>query len=89
VCFIITFTNFTFLLGVDPDPLDKDGGIGSSSNDPPRLPHISYKTARELPLINSYTNPDYFTKAFPTLFPFEIGGHLGNLNRNRSDTVSL
>jgi hypothetical protein len=82
MCFITTFTNFTLLLGIDLDPLDEDGGIGSSSNDPPRLLYISYKTACELPLINSYTNPDYFTKAFPTLFLFGINSYLGNLNRN-------
>jgi hypothetical protein len=87
--FTTAFTNFTLLLGVDLDPLDEDSRISSNSNDPPRLPHISYKTARELPLINSYTDPDYFTGAFPTLFPFGIGGHLGDLNGNRSETVSL
>jgi hypothetical protein len=70
-------------------PLDEDSSENLSSNNPPRLPHISYQTARELPLINSYTNPDYFTAAFPTLFPFGIGGHLGNLNRNRLETISL
>jgi hypothetical protein len=39
--------------------------------------------------MNSYTEPDYFTAAFPTLFPFGIGGHLGDINGNRPETVSL
>ena len=60
-----------------------------SSDNPPRLPHISYQTAHELPLINSYTDPDYFTGAFPTLFPFGIGGHLGDSDGNRPETISL
>jgi hypothetical protein len=42
-----------------------------------------------LPLINSFTEPDYFTAAFPTLFPFGIGGHLGDANGNRPETISL
>ena len=48
-CFTM-FTDFT-LLGLDPDALDRDGGVGSSSGDPPRLPHISYKIARELQVL--------------------------------------
>jgi hypothetical protein len=52
-------------------------------------PHISYKTSQDLPLINSFTEPDYFTAAFPTLFPFGIGGHLGDANGNRPETISL
>jgi hypothetical protein len=82
------FTNF-ILLGVDSDPPDKDDGIGSSSDNPPYLPHVSYKTPHDLPLINSFTDADYFTGAFPTLFPFGIGGHLGDLNGNRPEKVSL
>jgi hypothetical protein len=77
------------LSDIDSDLLDEVGGIGSGSDNPLRLPHVSYKTAHDLPLINSFTDPDYFTGAFPTLFPFGIGGHLGDLNGNRPEKVSL
>jgi hypothetical protein len=60
-----------------------------TSNNPSCLPHISYKTSQELPLINSFTDPDYFTAAFPTLFPFGIGGHMGDTNGDRLEEVSL
>lgn len=53
------------------------------------VPHISYKASHELPLINSFTDPDYFTAAFPTLFPFGIGGHLGDAKGDRPEEVSL
>lgn len=65
------------------------GGEGGPSNDNGHLPHISYQTTRELPLINAFTDPDYFTAAFPTLFPFGIGGHLGDANGHRPEEVSL
>jgi len=71
------------------DPPDKDNGIGLSLDNPPYLPHVSYKTPHNLLLINSFTNTDYFTGAFPTLFPFSISGYLDNLNRNRPKKVSL
>jgi hypothetical protein len=86
-CFTL-FTDF-ILLGVDPDALDQGRGVGSSSVDPPRLLHVSNKTAHELPLINSYTDPDYFTAVFLILFLFGIGGHLGDTNRNRPKAVSI
>jgi hypothetical protein len=54
-----------------------------------RLPHISYHTTQHLPLINAFTDPDYFTAAFPTLFPFGVGGHLGDANGVRPEEVSL
>jgi hypothetical protein len=62
---------------------------GGPSNDNSRLPHISYKTEQELPLMNAFTDPDYFPAAFPTLFPFGIGGHLGDANGDRPEAVSL
>jgi hypothetical protein len=61
----------------------------NAPNDGSRLPHISYKTTEHLPLMNAFSNPDYFTAAFPTLFPFGLGGHLGNTNRDRPEEVSL
>jgi hypothetical protein len=39
--------------------------------------------------MNAFTDPDYFTAAFPTLFPFGIGGHLSDANGDRSEEVSL
>jgi hypothetical protein len=89
MCFITTIIDFVLLLDIDPDLLDDVGGISSSSDNPPLLPHVSYKTAHDQPLINSFTDPDYFTGAFPTLFPFGIGGHSGDLNGNRPEKVSL
>ncbi len=47
------------------------------------IPHISYKSVLGLPLLDSFTDPAYFTKAFPTLFPYSVGGHLGNAHGNR------
>lgn len=62
---------------------------GGAPNRCTRLPHISYNTTQHLPLINAFTDPDYFTAAFPTLFPFGIGGHLGDANGDRPEEVSL
>jgi hypothetical protein len=67
---------------------DQDDEAGTS-NDSSLLPHISYKTSQGLPLINAFTDADYFTAAFPTLFPFGIGGHLGDANGDRPEEVSL
>ena len=68
------------------DGVDDDEGV---SNNTSRLPHVSYKTVQELPPMNAFTDPDYFTAAFPTLFPFGIGGHLGDVNGDRPEEVSL
>lgn len=75
-------------LSADNDPID-DKDSDQTPDDDGRPPHISYKTSQDLPLINSFTEPDYFTAAFPTLFPFGIGGHLGDVNGNRPETISL
>jgi hypothetical protein len=68
--------------------MGQDSEAGALNN-ASRLPHISYKTAQELPLINSFTDADYFTAAFPTLFPFGRGGHMGDANGDRPEEVSL
>ena len=73
----------------DEQTTDGPNGETGTLNNHSRLPHISYKTSQELPLINSFTDPDYFTAAFPTLFPFGIGGHLGDANGDRPEDVSL
>jgi hypothetical protein len=72
----------------DNEPGD-DEDNDQAPDDYTRPPHISYKTSQDLPLINSFTEPDYFTAAFPTLFPFGTGGHLGDANGNRPETISL
>ncbi|KFZ17843.1 hypothetical protein V501_01527, partial [Pseudogymnoascus sp. VKM F-4519 (FW-2642)] len=64
---------------------DEDG----APNDTSRLPHISYKTTQHLPPMSAFTDPDYFTAAFPTLFPFGIGGHLGDANGDRPEEASF
>ena len=53
------------------------------------LLYISYKVLRELPLVNSFTDLDYFTAVFPTLFLFGIGGYLGDLKGTCPEEVSL
>lgn len=67
---------------------DPDGEAEITGTHSP-VPHISYKTPQELPLMNSFTDPVYFTAAFPTLFPFGIGGHLGDAKGSRPEEVSL
>ncbi|KFZ17379.1 hypothetical protein V501_01756, partial [Pseudogymnoascus sp. VKM F-4519 (FW-2642)] len=64
---------------------DEEGALKDKS----RLPHISYKTTQHLPLMSAFTDLDYFTAAFPTLFPFGIGSHLGDASRDRLEEVSL
>ena len=69
--------------------IDGQEDEGDSPNRRTRLPHISYNATQHLPLINAFTDPDYFTAAFPTLFPFGMGGHLGDANGDRPEEVSL
>jgi len=52
---------------------------GESSN------YIRYGFTNSTPLSNSWEDPQYFTTAFPTLFPTGLGGHLDE----RSVKVSL
>lgn len=55
----------------------------------PVIPHVSYKAVPGLPVLDSFTDPAYFTGAFPTLFPYGVGGHLGDVSGNRPRKVSL
>ncbi len=78
----------------DSDSRENDGiDIPDNEEDSPngysRLPHITYKTTQHVPPMNAFTDPDYFTAAFPTLFPFGIGGHLGDANGDRPEEISL
>jgi hypothetical protein len=66
-------------------PRRKGDSIGPSLEPPldPVNPHVSYKSVPGLPVLDSFTNPAYFTSAFPTLFPYSVGGHLGDVCGNR------
>ncbi|KAL5350975.1 hypothetical protein ACLOAV_004548 [Pseudogymnoascus australis] len=74
---------------VGDDAVDVRDDEESAPNNSSRLPHISYTTTQHLPAMSAFTDPDYFTAAFPTLFPFGIGGHLGDANGDRPEEVSL
>ena len=41
-----------------------------------RIPVISYTTRGQVALMDHWSDPHYFTAAFPTLFPKGVGGHL-------------
>jgi hypothetical protein len=73
----------------EDDAVDVQDDEEGAPNDNSHMPHISYKTTEHLPLMSAFTDPDYFTAAFPTLFPFGIGGHLGDANGDRPEEVSL
>lgn len=53
------------------------------------LPVITYQTRGQAQLLNDWTNPDFFPLAFPTLFPFGVGGHIASPNHPRKTAVSL
>lgn len=41
-----------------------------------KMPAISYTIRGDATKVDRWTDPHYFTVAFPTLFPAGIGGHL-------------
>ena len=45
------------------------------SQDQQKLPMLSYAIRGRATLMSNWENPQYFTTAFPTLFPNGIGGH--------------
>ncbi|KAJ5742359.1 uncharacterized protein N7511_011545 [Penicillium nucicola] len=45
-----------------------------------RIPVVSYRTHGQVALMNHWSDPYYFTAAFPTLFPMGVGGHLDERN---------
>ena len=51
-------------------------------------PVISWKGNGRLPLINDYDDSEFFTGAFPTLFPYGKGGHICDPDQ-RSIPISL
>lgn len=61
----------------------------AASEDTSEIPILTYENnGRPVPL-NDWENPDYFTSAFPTLFPFVIGCHLTKKDDPRKSQVSL
>jgi hypothetical protein len=73
----------------DARSVDPAHAVPDSGGDSHPIPHVSYNKASGVPLLNSYTDPEYFTGAFPTLFPYGTGGHLGDVNGDRPKKVSL
>ncbi len=70
------------LLGVitnRPSRVDETRSTVESLNEPVLiqrdLPTISYAIRGQATLMNSWEDPNYFTGAFPTLFPNGLGGH--------------
>ena len=69
---------------------DQQGGsTGQKSSVKKDIHHIKYKAARSLLPKSAYTSPDYFPSAFPTLFPYGIGGHSGDVDGKRSVPVGI
>ncbi len=58
-------------------------------NEPPSyIPQIRFGATNNLTPMNSYKDKDFFTAAYPTLFPFGIGGHIED-DSLRSEKLSL
>lgn len=53
------------------------------------LPIFTYKNSRHPILLNNWENLNYFISAFPTLFPFGIGDHLGLCTNGKTAKISL
>jgi hypothetical protein len=73
----------------DPCSVDQTSTVHDTMGVPLPMPHVSYNKTSGVPLLNSYTDPEYFTGAFPTLFPYGTGGHLGDVDGDRPKKVSL
>jgi hypothetical protein len=66
-------------------PASYAGNCAESTDRIGRPPVISYTIHGTTTLLNHWTDPSYFTAAFPTLFPTGTGGHL----EDRDIAVSL
>lgn len=62
---------------------------GVALSDNVYLPILTYKNSGHPIPLNDWENPNYFTSAFPTLFPFGIGGHLGSCTNRKTVKISL
>lgn len=60
----------------DPNLLVLDALLRTITNRSPEMPVISYTIHRQAIMVDHWSDPHYFTAAFPTLFPAGIGGHL-------------
>ena len=60
----------------------------ANSQDPVEIPVITWVSNGRAVLMNDYDDPEYFTGAFPTLFPYGEGGHISD-SGSRSIAVSL
>ncbi|KAJ5370017.1 uncharacterized protein N7496_006109 [Penicillium cataractarum] len=65
--------------------IDSPAAVYSRSIAGQRTPAISYTTRAQVALMDQWSDPHYFTAAFPTLFPEGVGGHL----EDRAIPVSL
>jgi hypothetical protein len=52
---------------------------------PVDIPVITWTGGNRLNLMNDYEDPEYFTGAFPTLFPYGKGGHLPASNERKTN----
>ena len=52
-------------------------------------PILTYECKGHPILLNDWDNSDFFTAAFPTLFPFGVGGHIIKKDESRQTIVSL
>jgi hypothetical protein len=73
----------------DPRSVNPTSTVPDTIGVPLPMPHVSYNRTSGVPLLNSYTDPEYFTGAFPTLFPYGTGGHLRDVDGDRPKKVSL
>src|SRR5271170_788163 len=67
---------------VTGNPSEADTTTAAAEDNPDDLGHrqrevpvISYSIRGQAALMNSWEDPNYFTGAFPTLFPKGLGGH--------------
>lgn len=72
---------------MDSDRRSSDG-VTSSEVGGEGTPVISWAGNGRLPLINDYEDSEFFTGAFPTLFPYGKGGHICGPDQ-RSIPISL
>jgi hypothetical protein len=64
-------------------------GNNDMDNRPPaHMPQIRFRSTTGLRPMNSYQDKDFFTAAYPTLFPLGIGGHIED-EAVRSESLSL